>query len=226
MIFLSHSASYPQFPTSENCNTSNTNDRNTNVTVAADFDRTRDYQELVLNYTGTGLNASIIGEIVGDLFRTIYMELDDVIYEVNITMENYVEETVMKMNETLEKVKEALSPAEDPTSEMNFDALSLMSRAIMSLIVVISFTRIQPYFIAIDSVGPLSISFKSMFTTTGQFLSVVVAVLFGFATGLTYIYADSYIENDSGGTGGAGQSSCSGSGGRGGSCSDTNYYEK
>lgn len=154
-----------------------------------------------INYTGLN-DSEIIEGMVNDLFQTAYLELDN---------------AAASISETL---RELLDNKEE-TTNMNFHWIFLLSRSIMSLVVVFSFTRIQPFFITVDMVGPLSISFTSMFTTTGQFLSVVIAVLSGFASGLTFIYHDTYHQNDVNG-----QSSCTASGGRGGSCSDTNYYEK
>ncbi|PIK33579.1 putative short transient receptor potential channel 3 isoform X2 [Apostichopus japonicus] len=153
-----------------------------------------------INYTGLN-DSEIIEGMVNDLFQTAYLELDNAAASISDTL------------------RELLDHKEE-TTNMNFHWIFLLSRSIMSLVVVFSFTRIQPFFITVDMVGPLSISFTSMFTTTGQFLSVVIAVLSGFASGLTFIYHDTYHQNDVNG-----QSSCTASGGRGGSCSDTNYYE-
>ncbi|XP_071842699.1 transient-receptor-potential-like protein [Apostichopus japonicus] len=153
-----------------------------------------------INYTGLN-DSEIIEGMVNDLFQTAYLELDNAAASISDTL------------------RELLDNKEE-TTNMNFHWIFLLSRSIMSLVVVFSFTRIQPFFITVDMVGPLSISFTSMFTTTGQFLSVVIAVLSGFASGLTFIYHDTYHQNDVNG-----QSSCTASGGRGGSCSDTNYYE-
>ncbi|XP_072049961.1 short transient receptor potential channel 1-like [Amphiura filiformis] len=65
----------------------------------------------------------------------------------------------------------------------------LISRALFTIVTVVSIARIFRYLVVSDLVGPLKISFVSMVQKTAHFFLVVSLMLLSFAVGLTYIYA-------------------------------------
>ncbi|XP_071842924.1 short transient receptor potential channel 7-like isoform X4 [Apostichopus japonicus] len=177
------------------------------------------------------LNTTLIQGFVYDVYGEVKRELEKAKIELDEHTSRHVQNLIFDFIKPTFVQQGILQP--DFTQKVHSTVISrgellkfkwfssmLISRAFMAMAAVISFTRIQPYLVSNDDVGPLQISLKSMLLTTSRFGFVVITVLIAFACGLTFIYGDTYTNSKY-------KNECKNAAGlkRGGSCSDENYFE-